>query len=180
VPRCPQLETHLNLLSPSLVPSAHAHWSFPRAVGKPPPSTQAPTVSLPTFKGPGAVSQGNSPTHAPIFPFPTLLLAQLLAGVGLRRRRAALPQTGTLRCLCASVKPMIESAVPPRTRLSPLQPPGPPACSCPRLQRSSNVESGGAAAGNQGDLTQACRGISTVRLRSSGLDSIRADLILPV
>jgi hypothetical protein len=42
------------------------------------------------------------------------------------------------------------------------------------------MESGGAAAGSQGNSTQACNGISSVRLRSSGLDSIRADLILPV
>jgi hypothetical protein len=42
------------------------------------------------------------------------------------------------------------------------------------------MESRGAAAGCQGNPTQACRGISGVRLRSSGLDSIRADLILPV
>jgi hypothetical protein len=82
LPQCPQLETRLNLLSPSLVSSARAHWSFPRTVGKPPLLTQAPAMSMPPFKGPGAVSQDNSPTHAPNFPFPTLLLAQLLAGVG--------------------------------------------------------------------------------------------------
>jgi hypothetical protein len=38
------------------------------------------------------------------------------------------------------------------------------------------MESGGAAAGSQGDH----RGTSGVRLRSSGPDSIRADLILPI
>jgi hypothetical protein len=78
LPWCPQLETRLNLLSPSLVPSARAHRSFPRAVEKSPPLTQASAMSMPPFKGPRAVSQGNSPTHAPNFPFPTLLLA----GVG--------------------------------------------------------------------------------------------------
>jgi hypothetical protein len=55
-----------------------------------------------------------------------------------------------------------------------------PACPCPRLRRSSASESGGAAAGSQGELTQACREISTAHLRSSGLDLIRADLILTV
>jgi hypothetical protein len=42
------------------------------------------------------------------------------------------------------------------------------------------MESGGAAAGSQGKLTQACREISTTRLRSSGRDLIKADLILIV
>jgi hypothetical protein len=56
----------------------------------------------------------------------------------------------------------------------------PPACPCPRLRWSSATESGDGAAGNQGDPTQACRGISSVCLRSSGLDLIRADLILSV
>jgi hypothetical protein len=41
------------------------------------------------------------------------------------------------------------------------------------------MESGGAVASSQGDPTQACRGISGVRLRSNGPDSIRADLIPP-
>jgi hypothetical protein len=42
------------------------------------------------------------------------------------------------------------------------------------------MESGGAAAGSQGDPAHACCGISGVYLRSNGLDLIRADLILPV
>jgi hypothetical protein len=59
-------------------------------------------------------------------------------------------------------------------------PQDPPACPCPRLRRSSIAESGGAAAGSQGELTQACCEISTAHLRSSGLDLIRADLIVTV
>jgi hypothetical protein len=66
-PRCPQLETRLILLSPSLVPSARAHKSFPRASRKTPPSTQDLTVSLLPFKGPGVFSRGKQPRPAPIF-----------------------------------------------------------------------------------------------------------------
>jgi hypothetical protein len=90
LPRCPQLETRLNSLSPSLVPSARAHRSFPRAAGKAPPSTQALVVSLPPFKGPGVFSRGKQPSPAPIFPSIALGHARLLAGVVLRHRRAAL------------------------------------------------------------------------------------------
>jgi hypothetical protein len=65
-PRCPQLETRLNLLSPSLVPSARAHWSFPRAAGKPPPSTQALVVSLPPFRVPESSFEVSNPDQ-PLF-----------------------------------------------------------------------------------------------------------------
>jgi hypothetical protein len=89
-PWCPQLETCLNLLSPSMVPSARAHRSFPRATGEPPSLTQALVVSLPPFKGPRVFSQGKQPSHAPIFPLIALGHAQLLARVVLRHHRAAL------------------------------------------------------------------------------------------
>jgi hypothetical protein len=46
-------------------------------------------VSLPPFNGPGVFSRGKQPSRAPIFPLISLGHARLLAGVVLRRRRAA-------------------------------------------------------------------------------------------
>jgi hypothetical protein len=53
-----------------------------RAAVSPPPSTRVPAVFSPSLKRSRAIYQGNPPPHTPNFPFPSLLLAQLLAEVG--------------------------------------------------------------------------------------------------
>jgi hypothetical protein len=144
------------------------------------PSTRGLTTSLPPFKGPRALSRGNQPPPAPDFPFSAIVCAQSLAGVELPYHQAILPGTATLRCFCAGVVPTDAFAMSPRSHLGPSQLPRASACLRPRLWRSSTMESGDAAGGSQGDPTQACREISSVHLRSGGLDLNRADQILTI
>jgi hypothetical protein len=62
--------------------SARAHWTPHRAAVLSPPSTRGSDVFSPSLKCPRSFSRGNPPPHAPDFPFPVLVLAQLLARVG--------------------------------------------------------------------------------------------------
>jgi hypothetical protein len=144
------------------------------------PSARGLTTSLPPFKGPRALSRGNQPPPAPDFPFSAIVCAQSLAEVELPYHQAILPGTATLRCFCAGVVPTDAFAMSPRSHLGPSQLPRASACLRPRLWRSSTMESGDAAGGSQGDPTQACREISSVHLRSGGLDLNRADQILTI
>jgi hypothetical protein len=102
-----------------LVPSIRAHRTSRRAVVSLPPSTRALAVSLLSLKCSRAVSRGNQPPHALNLPFPTLLFAQSLARVELRRRRATPPRTGALWCLSIGVVSTAGSAMSLQTRLSP-------------------------------------------------------------
>jgi hypothetical protein len=55
---------------------------------RPPPLTRGLAVSLPSFKRPRALSQGNPAPHVSDFPFPAPVHAQSLAGVDVPHRRA--------------------------------------------------------------------------------------------
>jgi hypothetical protein len=86
-----------------------------RAAGVPSSSTRALVVSLPPFKGPRVISQGNQPSPAPNFPF-------LFLGV-----RNCSPEQG-----CAAVEPSLREQLPSgASALSPCPRPCSPRCPKP-------------------------------------------------